>query len=636
MGNTPECKNQFKERSEPMRKKGKSRGRVGKSKPRTQPYPYEFRLKMVRLYLEEGYSTTVLREHFGVSGHSVVRWVKAYRQQGTEGLVAKLRTGSKPKMTETVKRQIVGIKKKHPEHGSRRIADVLKRFFLVPASATSVHKTLCDAGLTKKAKSKPVKNPAKPRFFERSRPNQLWQSDIMTFRLAGRNAYLIGFLDDYSRYITSLGLYRSQTAAHVLETYRRGIAEYGVPREMLTDNGRQYTNWRGKTRFEREMKKDRVKHIRSRPHHPMTLGKIERFWKSIQNEFLFRAQFDSFEQAVERTAYWVKYYNYKRPHQGIGGLCPADRFFEIQHDLKCTLAKGVEENALELALRGRPVDPFYMVGRMGGQSVVIRAEKGKVKMLIDGKDQQPEKELVYDVRKDIQDEDTQTCPENIRAATENYGRAINLDRTAHDSANLPGNGHQPDAAWPVAESGHRGYAQEPGSDEKGPSAAAEPPAYAADRKEAGRPQQETRKAAQSGPEDKTGQCNLAQDSCDETSYDATGGPPAGRGDHEGSLRADECQSGSRAVGSIAQDLLQVGATGLKCVVDRPGGSISWAPLSAGGQPAAGAGKKACAGPAGQRAAQAQNTTKGCADGLETGTRHGPGQKKMNVSKRHWP
>jgi transposase len=117
-----------------MRKKGKRKGSVGKSKPRPRPYPYEFRIKMVRLYLEEGYSTTVLQEQFGVSSHSVVRWVKAYRQQGTEGLVAKLRTGSKPKMTETVKRQIVGMKKKHPEYGPRRIADVLKRFFLVSAA----------------------------------------------------------------------------------------------------------------------------------------------------------------------------------------------------------------------------------------------------------------------------------------------------------------------------------------------------------------------------------------------------------------------------------------------------------------------------------------------------------------------
>jgi len=195
-------------------------------------------------------------------------------------------------------------------------------------------------------------NPPKPRFFERARPNQMWQSDIMTFRLAGRNAYLIGFMDDYSRYIIALGLYRSQTAEHVLETYRRAVAEYGVPKEMLTDNGRQYTNWRGKTRFEREMQKDRVKHIRSRPHHPMTLGKIERFWKSILGEFLQRAQFDSFEQAVERCAFWIKYYNHKRPHQGIGGLCPADRFFEIAHDLKKTLQRGVEENVLELPSEG--------------------------------------------------------------------------------------------------------------------------------------------------------------------------------------------------------------------------------------------------------------------------------------------
>ena len=56
-------------------------------------------------------------------------------------------------------------------------------------------------------------------------------------------------------------------------------------------------------------------------------------------------------------------------------MLPADRFFEIATDLRQTIEKGIEENTLELALRGRPVDPFYMVGRMGGQSVVIRAEK---------------------------------------------------------------------------------------------------------------------------------------------------------------------------------------------------------------------------------------------------------------------
>jgi len=72
-----------------------------------------------------------------------------------------------------------------------------------------------------------------------------------------------------------------------MEVYRRAVGEYGVPKEMLTDRGRQYTNWRGSTRFERELGKDRVRHIKSQAHHPMTLGKVERFWKTIYEEFLF-------------------------------------------------------------------------------------------------------------------------------------------------------------------------------------------------------------------------------------------------------------------------------------------------------------------------------------------------------------
>ena len=68
-----------------------------------------------------------------------------------------------------------------------------------------------------KRKPKPPRNPPKPRFFERSTPNQLWQTDIFTFRLGGKNAYLIGFIDDHSRYLVGLDLFCSQTAEHVLE-----------------------------------------------------------------------------------------------------------------------------------------------------------------------------------------------------------------------------------------------------------------------------------------------------------------------------------------------------------------------------------------------------------------------------------
>ena len=333
-----------------------------KKKGRTaSPYPFALRLKVVRLYLEDGYPSSLVAEQFGISAYSVYRWSKLYREQGEQGLKTRQRKSpTKSKKSAAVTQSIVKLKKENPGYGIRRISDVLKRFFFMPASPSTVQRTLRDQGLNTPVKKKPKKNPTKPRFFERAKPNQLWQSDIMTFRLAGKNAYLIGYLDDYSRYITGLGFYRSQTAENVIETYRRAVGEYGVPKEMLTDNGRQYTNWRGTTRFEKELKKDRVKHIRSRPHHPMTLGKIERFWQSILSEFLQRAQFTSYEDAAGRIAFWVKYYNHKRPHQGIGGLCPADRFFEIDTALKKTLEKGVEENALELALRGEPLSLIHI------------------------------------------------------------------------------------------------------------------------------------------------------------------------------------------------------------------------------------------------------------------------------------
>jgi transposase InsO family protein len=607
---------------------------ANRSKRRSRPlaFPVEFRLRVVKLYLEEGYSRKLLVEQFGISTHSIQRWVKVFRLHGAAGLEPKRPVTRKSRVAEEVRQQSVAVKAAHPEYGPRRISDVLKRFFFMRTSPATVHKTLAAKGLVKKAPVKAEKNPPKPRFFERARPNQLWQSDILTIRLGGHNAYLIGFIDDYSRYITALGVYRSQTAEHVLETYRRAVADYGVPKEVLTDNGRQYTNWRGKTRFEQELEKDRVKHIRSRPHHPMTLGKIERFWKSLLGEFLQRAQFDSFEEALERTALWVKYYNYKRPHQGIGGLCPADRFFEIATELRQTLEKGLEENALELALRGRPIDPFYMVGRMGGQSVVIRAEKGKVRMLVDGEAGASQKELVYDARKDIDDEHDQNPTPGLRPAAEDNRGALDLERAENECTALSGDGHQLSAAWPVAESCDRGYAPGAGPQKEGPAAADQPAALTADREEACRPDRQAREAPTGDPEGQGGDDPLTRDGGDETGGNLPGeGAAAGRGDHEGALRADDGPRGGRAPGSLPQDLLPLGAAGALGAALEPCGSGEWPALSAGGLGETGASSAVGAGSPGVCHLAAQDGAEGCADRVEVDPRDLPGGKKMSAS-----
>lgn len=134
---------------------------------------------------------------------------------------------------------------------------------------------------------------------------------------------------------------------------------------------------------------------------------------------------------------------------------PADRFFEIDTALKHTLEHGVEENTLELALRGQPRDPFYMVGRMGDQSVVIRAEKGQVKMLVDDN-----KELVYDATKESYHEN-QTNPSALRAQAKDNGRTVHLDTAKNHQSNLPGDVDQLYAIGPVAEPGHGRDAQCP-------------------------------------------------------------------------------------------------------------------------------------------------------------------------------
>jgi transposase InsO family protein len=402
MGDTPD-----RERSVPMenvagvKKKSKRKeSRYGRR------YGLEFKLRCVKLRLEEGIPVSLLSKQVGASKDVIRRWAKAYQERGEAGLQNRIvSTERRRKLPGPVREKIVEIKKREPLFGVKRISHLLKRTFFLSASPETVRRTLRTESLIVPSKKKHHRNITRPRFFERSTPNQMWQGDIFTFRLGGRYAYLIGFTDDYSRYMVVLELYRSQTADQVLEVYRRAVGEYGVPKEVLTDRGRQYTNWRGSTRFERELRKDRVRHIKSQAHHPMTLGKIERFWKTIYEEFLVRAQFGSFEEARERIRHWVQYYNHKRPHQGIGGLCPADRYFEIQAELRKTMEQGIAENVLEMALRGKPREPFYMVGRIEGQSVVLRAEKGKLRLMVDDEEGGGKKEMIYEVGAKTEEKD---------------------------------------------------------------------------------------------------------------------------------------------------------------------------------------------------------------------------------------
>ena len=553
----------------------KKRNGKGSGAGKRKRHALDVKRRAVKLYVEDGFPAEVVAEELGVGHSTLSTWAKRYREQGEAALQPAGHPG-RPQVSEAAKRKAVELKRQNPAFGAKRISQLLRRLFFLKAGPETVRRTLKEEPRIAPTPPRPKRNPGKPRFFERSTPNQMWQADIFSFRLGGRSAYLIGYVDDYSRYVTGLDLFRSQTAEHVLEVYRQAVGEYGVPKEMLTDNGRQYTNWRGKTRFEQELAKERIRHIRSQPHHPMTLGKIERLWKTIWGEFLCRAQFDSFEEARERVRLWVKYYNHKRPHQGIGGLCPADRFFEIQHQLRKVLDQGVADNVLEQALRGKPQAPFYLVGRMGEQSVVIRAEKGKVRMLVDGETAEPAKELVYKVEGDHGSEERsggqEAGPQGagaVRSEDEVRGGAGGVVGAAQAGGGVPGVGDQLGGVERVAEPGDGRVAAGALAEGRGEAVGVVAAAGATAGAETGHAGDECAPAAATAESGGAGQpaggaaegVNDAERN-DEHREAAGAGPAAGGDDPQGAGRAAERLGGGAGVGDQPQDVLQVGAAGL--------------------------------------------------------------------------
>jgi transposase InsO family protein len=521
------------------------------------------KLKAVRLHLEEGFSMHLVSQELGISKSSVDNWLKAYRLAGEAGLQPRVPGPRPDRLPEAITEKIVELKQENPTFGIKRISQLLRRCFFLPASPETVRQRLHEANLISETTPPKQRNITRPRFFERATPNQMWQTDIFTFRLGGRYAYLIAFMDDYSRFIVGADLFRSPTADAVIEVYRVAVGEYQPPKEMLTDNGRQYTSWRGTSRFEAELKKDHVAHFKSRPHHPMTLGKVERFWSTIWQDFLVRAQFDSFDAARERIKLWIKYYNHKRPNQGIDGLCPADRFFEIQSQLRKTIETGIQENLLELALRGKPQAPFYMVGRMDGQSVILRAEKGKLKLSVSDQQNQ-EQELTYDLNQNHEQprkEGTEKThqPAGLSGAGQGAGSTGSVDGTVQAGGSVPAAQHQLDHVQPVATAGDGRDAAslgEPGQSGQRPSLestaaiAAPTPATDHDRVQTDQPLRADKQACQStGTSGKNG--------VDECQSQTTGG-----GHLQSPLRSDDGDRCSSGAGYLAPAVLSVGATGV--------------------------------------------------------------------------
>jgi transposase InsO family protein len=363
---------------------GRRRGRrLVQPQAKPEPLTPTQRLLLLDTWQRSGLPAADFAALVGLSKYTLYAWKKKFDQQGPSGLMDQPRGGPPgSRLPELTKRTILMLKTSNPEWGCQRISDMLQRGPALPASPSAVARVLHEAGYEmEEVSTRP--HPDHPRFFERAKPNQLWQTDLFTFVLKRQNrrVYLVAFMDDHSRFIVGYGLHASQSSALVLEVLRAALTSYGTPQEILTDNGSQYVTWRGKSAFSKELEKRGIKQVVAAPRRPQTLGKIERFWGTLWRECVESAVFMDLGDAQRRIGLFLDHYNFQRPHQAAKGLAPADRFFGAASAVKEALQARVAANALELARQGVPKPAFYLTGQVGGQPFSVHAE-GEHKILI--------------------------------------------------------------------------------------------------------------------------------------------------------------------------------------------------------------------------------------------------------------
>jgi transposase InsO family protein len=170
------------------------------------------------------------------------------------------------------------------------------------------------------------------RRWERDRPMQLWQMDVMggVELDDGNELKVVTGVDDHSRFCVAAGIVTRATSKAVCQVLAASLHRYGIPDEILTDNGKCFTGRFGphpvEVMFDRILRENGISHRHTGVRSPTTTGKIERFHQSLRREFLAERTFVSLEGAQAELDRWVNDYNTDRPHQALEMATPAERF----------------------------------------------------------------------------------------------------------------------------------------------------------------------------------------------------------------------------------------------------------------------------------------------------------------------
>jgi transposase InsO family protein len=293
----------------------------------------EQRYQAVSLVIHDGESVVDVARRFGVSRQTVHSWLSRYEARGLAGLTDRSRRpkGCAHQMPPEVEAVVLEMRRVNPGWGPRRLLHELDRAGVEPMpSRSGVYRLLKRHALIDKDARR--LRDRKFKRWERGTAMELWQMDVVGGILLadGTEVKCLTGIDDHSRFIVCAGLMVRANSRSVCGHFADAMRAYGVPQEILTDNGKVFTGRFGKNKvevlFDRICRENGIDHLLTAPRSPTTTGKIERFHRTLRTEFLQGRVFDDLRHAQAELDAWVASYNHERPHQAKDMATPASLF----------------------------------------------------------------------------------------------------------------------------------------------------------------------------------------------------------------------------------------------------------------------------------------------------------------------
>lgn len=281
--------------------------------------------EFIALALQPGSNKRDLCRRFGISAPTAYKWLKRYESEGLEGLQTRSRRPvSSPKLTEpSLESEVIKLRQDQPAWGGRKISRMLNQR-IAPSTVTNV---LHRNGLIRSPESE---QQGAYRRFEHEAPNDLWQMDFKGhFATQQGRCHPLTLLDDHSRFNLAIDACANEQKGTVQQRLTEVFRRFGLPARFNLDNGAPW----GSPRNPGELSELSIWLVRlgirvsfSRPRHPQTNGKLERFHRSLKAEVLSGTHFRTLAEAQTAFDRWREIYNHQRPHEALGYQAPMSRY----------------------------------------------------------------------------------------------------------------------------------------------------------------------------------------------------------------------------------------------------------------------------------------------------------------------